>query len=392
MSISVLRGALLAALALSLLPGAGEAQSMLSSQGLGYVLEPADARGRALGGMLMGLPGTSLMPANPAEALTTPFISASVAFHQDHLTAQWRGSETSTEVARFPYVYATFPLGARAAVSLAFTTLLDQNWSAVTEDTLTLGGEPVPVVDHFVSTGGVSQLRLGGAYRLGESLLAGASLNLHTGSNERTQLREFPPAGHHLNHLATSRWLYSGVSGTAGARWSPHEAAVISASMTLGGTLRGAPTDTLQESRSYALPWEAAGGASVRVTPSVVLAAGGNYRAWSELDPALAEVGGARDAWSFGGGVELDAAPATQRSVPLRLGARTAALPFRLRGEAGAEEWLHETALTAGAGLRMAAGLARIDAGIERGTRGGSGAGLEESFWRFSLSAVISGR
>lgn len=387
-----LRGALTGGAAVLLLAGSGAAQSLLSTQGIGFVLEPADARGRALGGVLMGLPGPSLSPANPAEALTTSFISIAVSFQQDEFTSRWEGEESSHGAARFPFVYSAFPVGRNAALSIGFTSFLDQNWRVRGEDTLTLGGEPVAIVDHVLSTGGVSQLRLGGAYRFGGNLLAGVSLNLHTGSNERVQRRQFAAGGGHPAAISAARWNYSGLSGTLGARWTPHEAAVLSTSITLGGSLTGTPSDEVGESRSYDLPLEAAGGASVRVAPTVVLAAGGNYRGWSSLDDGLAEIGGARDTWTFGGGIELDPGTTTGRAIPLRLGARTSALPFRPGDASAGDGWLRESAVTAGAGLRVAAGLARVDAGVERGTRGGAGTGLEESFWRFSLSAVISGR
>jgi hypothetical protein len=75
--------------------------------------------------------------------------------------------------------------------------------------------------------------------------------------------------------------------------------------------------------------------------------------------------------------------------VPLRLGARYATLPFRWDAQS---DWGAERALTGGFGIYLAGGAARTDIGIERGTRGGSDFGVDESFWRLGVSLTVLGR
>ncbi|HYH82187.1 MAG TPA: hypothetical protein VEX86_20430, partial [Longimicrobium sp.] len=70
-------------------------------------------------------------------------------------------------------------------------------------------------------------------------------------------------------------------------------------------------------------------------------------------------------------------------------GARYGQLPFRWTGTA---EFPNERAVTAGFGLGFGGGAALIDASAERGWRGGSAAGVDEPYWRFSFSLQVLGR
>ena len=76
-------------------------------------------------------------------------------------------------------------------------------------------------------------------------------------------------------------------------------------------------------------------------------------------------------------------------ALPLRIGGRYEQLPFRWTSTA---EFPNERAVTAGLGFGFNGGAALIDASAERGWRGGTAAGVDEPYWRFSFSLSILGR
>jgi hypothetical protein len=133
------------------------------------------------------------------------------------------------------------------------------------------------------------------------------------------------------------------------------------------------------------------GGASGRVGSDFLVAVGGNWSSWSDLDASLVAQGGAQDSWSAHAGVEWDGIRFRNRSLPLRVGGRTGTLPFRWDATT-AREFGTEHAVTFGAGLVLANGAVNPDLSLDIGQRGGTSSGLDESFWRFGFSVKVLGR
>src|SRR5690606_12131889 len=134
-----------------------------------------------------------------------------------------------------------------------------------------------------------------------------------------------------------STWEYSGVGLTAGIRWSPTEDSGVAASVSYGGTLEAAPQDTIGARQEWNLPLTVQGAASGRIGQNTLVAIGGSWAGWAELDEALTDDGGARDTWSASAGVEWDGVTINQNPIPLRVGARTASLPFPWDAQSGEE-------------------------------------------------------
>ena len=77
------------------------------------------------------------------------------------------------------------------------------------------------------------------------------------------------------------------------------------------------------------------------------------------------------------------------RGMPLRVGWHRATLPFQILDDDATE-----SAFSFGAGLMLreredGVPLARVDVGIERGSRGA--AQVDESFWRSTVSVRVAG-
>jgi hypothetical protein len=382
-----------AALAAALAAAPSDAQSVLSSRGLGYPIEPLDARARGLGGVTVGLPEPSFSMINPAAPVGLPAPGFVVTFQPDQYDATAGTVATSGTTSRFPLLQAAFPVGGRFTGSIGYGAFLDQHWQVEQADSIDVTGGRVPVTDRFVSTGAVARFRVGAGYRATDRLALGIAADVLTGAVRDSSIRVL--GEDFIAATSGVTYRYSGIGVSAGARWTPSEALTLAAAVTGGGEITAKAADEDEdgerEEKSYARPLEVDAGASARIAQNAIVAASARWTGWSAANDELTLSGGARDALSASLGVEYEGVRVLGRPLPLRLGARYTQLPFRW-GLEGETEFPEERALSAGAGLRLAGGQARLDAAAERGERGGGSAGFEEPFWRFSFSVSVLGR
>ena len=377
----------LAALAFAVHAGGAQAQSVLSSRGLGYPIEPVDARARGLGGVALGLPEATFSLVNPAGPVGLATAAISVTFQPDQYDATAGTRATSGTTARFPTVQAVFQPRSRFTLSAGYGAFLDQNYRATNTDSVTLSTGRVAVEERFRSQGAIARFRGGIGYRAGPRLALGLALDAFTGAVRDTSQRMvegLTPA------TSANTVTYTGTGISAGMRWMPVEAFSVAAAVSGGGKLNASPDDSTVADKDYSLPVTVDLGASARVTGNVLLAASGRWAGWGAAADDITNRGGARDALNLSGGVEYDGLTLLGQTLPLRLGARVARLPFRWAGTDTA--FPDERALTAGIGARLGRGAAMLDAAVERGSRGGDAAGFEEPFWRGSLSVTLFAR
>lgn len=396
MSASIRRSVFALAALLAAVPaGEAAAQSLFSARGLGYTLEPLDARARGLGGVSTGLAGGRLSIVNPAEAAGLPAPGLVVTFQPDLYDSRVDGAETSGTTARFPLILAGFPIGRRVTATVGYGSFLDQNWQVEQTDSVLLSTGRVPVTDRFVSKGGIARFRAGAAYRLSDAFAVGLAADVFTGSVRDSVSRVIPEF---FAASSSATFTYGGVGVTGGVRWTPNEALSVAAAVSGGGGLtadvdivndEGDPLEGDGEEKSYSTPVSVDVGASARVTQNTVLAASGRWAGWSAVDEDFAEGQEARDAASASVGVEWEGLAWNRRVFPVRLGGRYTQLPFRW---AEGADFADERAVSAGLGARLAGGAALLDLAGERGWRGGEAAGVDESFWRFSVSLTLLGR
>jgi hypothetical protein len=373
--------------------GQADAQSALSLHGLGLPVEPMDARARALGGTAIGLSDGEISWVSPGSLFGLPAPAMVAAYQYDRFeTTGGVDPAVSGTTARFPFLFGAFPAGGRVVVFGGFGAFLDQNWRVATADTITFGSEDVPVIDISSSQGGVSRARLGATYLITEGLAVGGAIDLFTGSVDRVQGRVFP--GESNPACCRTSWNYQGQGFTGGVHWAPSPESGIALSASYGGKLEADPKIANAEPREYELPLMIRGGASARVGQNSLLAINGSWDGWSSLEGAEVADPGARDSWSVGGGLEWDGLRVRGNRLPLRLGARTADLPFRWQpGASGATaDFADERAITGGAGLLLGAGTVRGDVSFEKGTRSGGASDFGESFWRVGFSIRVLGR
>lgn len=387
-------GAAALAAALTLAAGPAHAQSLLSARGLGYPMDALDARALGLGGLTTGLAEPHFSLINPAASAGIPSAGLTVTFQGDGVAATAAGEEQDFTTSRFPAIQAVFPFGTRFVGSIGYASYLDQNWAAERADSITLAGVRRGVTDRFVSRGGTARFRAGAAYRVARRLDVGVGLDLYTGSLRDSTTRfisgiDSTTAGSSV--ASGSGYEWQGVGYSAGARWRGN-ALSISAAVSAGSDLEAEPQDSGRVGKSYGMPLRVDAGASARITQRALAAVSVRWTQWSAADDALGTAGEseeARDVMQVAGGVEYDGLRFLGRPMPVRAGGRFTQLPFRWDADS---EFADERAVTAGAGLVFGGGAAAIELSGERGWRGGDAAGLDEQFWRVSLSLSLLGR
>jgi hypothetical protein len=382
------------ALALFVVPGPTLAQSILGTQGLGFPLEPMDARSRALGSVGTGLFGGSLTPLDPAASTGLLIPTANLTLQPYWSDGAMNGEVVEGQGMRFPLLGLTYPVGAlNGMVSLTYGGYMDQRWEVSVQDTEEVAGQTILLTNLYRSEGGISTLRLGWAQRVGRTLALSVGVGYHTGSVTRTYLRAFDSISVGTSQIKAfsdgGKWKYGGPTGSLGAVWDPVELLRLSGSLTWHGTLEAEPSDaTKGMAANYELPLEYRVGASGVLTPRLSLTVGMSYSDWAPSPEGLEQGAVVGSVMSFGGGLEWQGSWIGSRTLPLRLGFRRSDLPFKLDGEDPTE-----TVFSGGLGLNLTQAdqfvLAGIDFGLEKGNR--ETANFSEDFWRGTITFRVSG-
>ncbi len=387
-----MRRAWIAGLVLAATAGPLGAQSLFNAAGIGLPMEAVDGRARALGSLGLGLPGTSLLPADPASParLLVPgglmVVQPSwVDLTRDGVTGHryFRGS-------RFPLFAASYPLF-RGMASVQATSVLDQAYGGERTLTVDFAGTPVQAVDRFNQNGAVSALSAGYARMVSPSTSVGVTVGRYAGSVLRTLERTFTDStivNQVIPYRSGGSWSYSGYHITAGVSTDAAPFLRVAASATYSTELEADPVGgTAGAERRFHIPLQLRLGASSQLAPGLTLAASASYADWSDTQGDL--LGGeAGAATSLGAGLELTQARFFGRTTPLRLGFRRRGLPFALEGGGALEQ-----TFSGGFGLALNQTneivLAALDVGVEKGNR--TTGSYREDFWRATLSLRVSG-
>jgi hypothetical protein len=380
------------------LPLGAQAQSLFGTQGLGVPLLGVDARARALGLNGVGLLGLSTSLLNPAEQGGIFRRGVSAAFQPWGGSVELNGEDGDVSGTRFPVIAAFYPMR-RFTFTLGYSGLLDQSWAIVAERENIFGADTVGITDVLRSSGGISEAKVGAAYYVNDRLSVGASAGFHTGNVIRSITRSYEDSVF-VPFESVDTWKYSGPTASFGVRWDPVPQLRIGAGIVWSGELKATPDSGTAGTHTYDMPLRIHAGASGQVAPRLMLAVSGSFASYgsgSYTAPGASAVTLARNTSEFGAGLEWSELRTGTRIFPLRLGVRSAKLPFYNQGETPATEF----AVSGGVGLRLVEDdfgpLAVADVGFERGTRDGwegtsSVDGLSEKFWRVTVSVSLFGR
>lgn len=340
--------------------------SVFGIRGLGILGRPHSAQSAAAGG------GFALFDAaggvNPAALSRWRGVAGWAVGSPSRRRVETAGGEASLTSTRFPLIGFSTVVGQRLFVGVAISDYLDRTWSVRSTLDTTLRGSPVQITDKSKSIGGVSDLRLGAAYRLSSTLAIGAGFHVLTGSTRLEVTREFDNAAYqNFRDLAVTD--FSGVGFSAGALATVRPNLVLGGSLRVSSSLRAKRTSG--QRASVALPIELGLGANYTPVPGVAVASSVGYATWSRAADDLVAAGQARsrNVWSLGAGLEVETIRFGAARLPLRVGYRWRQLPFPSLGSAGIPAPLGEHAVSGGFGLSLAGGRTTVDASVERGTR-----------------------
>lgn len=358
----------LAALAALALTASARAQdSQFGIRGLGTPGRWESVRARATGGAFA--PFDPFSPLLEASAADIRRVSAGVT-----AATSWRsldfGSETSSvRASRFPAFVIAGPISRRLVLAGGFSTYLDRSFGIVTRDTIDVRGAPEPVTDEVTSDGAIADLRVALAARVHDRLALGFALHGLTGSTRVTAVRRFDDSTTYRTSTARDEIAYHGLGGSASAVFDLKAdlrlAAWVRSDTRLRADIRGRTVATDD------LPFAFGGGVRWRPGTEAVVAAAVAWRYWAGAAP------NAHDTFNWSVGTELGSL-----TSPIRFGVRGGQLAFGAGAKAPTE-----FGISAGLGKQFSGGRGRLDFGLERLER--KGTGLTERVWTFLLGLTV---
>jgi len=357
----VIRSAALAAAVSACWVQVAPADSVFGIRGLGLLGRPVSARAAATGGAF-GLfdPATPLNPAALGLWRVTSGWAVGAATQRRFDDGTASASLGST---RFPLFGFASPVGRRLVLAVTVGEYLDRTWATRDSGVTTLRDTAVSFVDQARSVGGVSDLRLGAAYRASDRLLVGIGLHALAGSTNLTVTRTFSSVAFtNFSDLAVTDFTGTGLS--VGAQMRVSSKFVVSGMARVNSRLKAA--STAGATVRVAMPYEIAGAVALSPAAGISLSASVGLQTWARAAGSLEAAGQprSRDVRNVSVGGEVDRLRLGGRTVPVRFGYRWRELPFPLDGAS-----LAEHALGGGLGLTLAGGRATVDLGLEVGDR-----------------------
>ncbi len=322
----------LAALLAVAAPATAAGQSFLGFRSLGYPVLASDGRTAGVGNLGIGLAGTGLSASDPAAAARLALPTISLTMQPTWGTFDIGDESGSTNTTRFPLIAIGFPFPqARGVATVSLAGYMEQRWAGERTGTIDLGGRQVHVEDSFETNGGASVARLGWSQRVGWGVSVGVTAGAYVGRLEQFFDRALdtlavPPDVR--DFYEERRWRYGGYNFAAGLSLDPHELIHLAGTVEWSGDItEHARPGTVGEGR-YSVPLRFSGGATARLTPRLSVNGSVLYQDWSAAsgfpDGALSTL-----TLSYGGGVEWAAVRQETRSLPVRVGYRRVAPPFR---------------------------------------------------------------
>jgi hypothetical protein len=340
--------------------------SQFGIRGLGTPGKWESVRSRATGGAFA--PFDALSPLLDASLADLRRTTAGVTGGTSWRSVETGSEEASLRASRFPALVLAGPLSSRLVIGGGFATYLDRSFGVTTRDTIDLRGNPEPVSDEVRSDGAITDLRVALAARLRPSLAVGAGLHLLTGSTRVVAIRRFDDSVTYRTSIARDEVAYEGMGGSLSALFD------LNADLRLAGWVRS-DTKLRADVRGITtaeddLPFSYGGGARWRAGSQAAFAGAVAWRKWEGAGP------NSHNTFNWSLGAELG-----PFASPVRIGVRGGQLAF------GVGETPTEFGFAAGLGRQFSRGRGRLDIGVERLAR--KGTGLTERVWTLLLGLTV---
>jgi hypothetical protein len=345
--------------------------SQFGIRGLGTPGKWESVRARTTGGAFA--PFDAFSPLLDASLADVRRMSASVAGGESWRTVDpTGGTQSALRGTRFPALVIAGPVSSRLVVGGGFATYLDRTFGVTIKDTILLRGVRQPITDVITSDGSVADLRLAAAARIWTRLAVGLGFHLLTGSTNVAATRTFADTANYHASTARDQVAYSGAGGSASLLFD------VSRDLRVAGWFRSdskLKADIAgREVAQNDLPLTYGTGVQWRAGAQAQLAATVTWRNWATVASATDSTVHNTVNWSIG--AELGSP-----SSPFRFGARGGQLPF------GVGKTPTEVGYSAGLGRQFSGGRGRLDLGLERLER--KGTGLTERVWTVLVGLTV---
>jgi hypothetical protein len=342
--------------------------SQFGIQGLGTPGKQESVRSRSAGGAFA--PFDAFSPLMDASLADVRRLSGSMTGATSWRSVPDSTSEVTLRGTRFPAFVIAGPILRRLTLGGGFGTYLDRSYGIRTTDTIDIRGQQEVVHDQITSDGGVTDVRVAAGLRVGRALAVGAGIHLLTGSSRVIARRVFDDTSEYRISTSRDEVAYEGLGASFSALLDLGRDLRLAGWYRADSKLRADLNGVTKAENDLPVSY----GGAVLWSPGsqAVLAGSASWQTWSTAGTSVASY----DTFNWSVGAELGSV-----GSPFRLGARGGQLPF------GANGAPTETGFSAGLGRQFAAGRGRIDIGVERLERTGSG--LSESVWTLLLGVTV---
>lgn len=345
--------------------------SQFGIRGLGTPGKWESVRARSTGGAFAPFdPFSPLLDASLADVRRT---SASITGGGSWRTVEPTGGTSATlRSTRFPALVIAGPVSRRIVLGGGFATYLDRTFGVTIRDTITLRGVPEPITDQINSDGAVSDLRFAAAARVQSRIAVGLGFHLLTGSTNVAAIRTFADTINYHTSTVKDEVSYSGWGGSASLLLDVTRDVRVAGWLRSDSKLRGDIAGrTVAENN---LPHTYGAGVEWRAGAQATLAGTVTWGNWGSV--ASPPDSNTHDTFNWSLGAEIG-----PFSSPLRVGVRGGQLPF------GVGKTPTEVGYSAGLGRQFSGGRGRLDIGLERLDR--KGTGLSERVWTFLVGLTV---
>lgn len=390
---SMITGVVVVAGALVLAATEARGQGNVSTQGYGYPPGHLGTRAQGSGGAIAEFDEES--PVNPSALIGWNNPGVHVQYDPEFRRVRLASGPRipNTTISRFPVIIAAIPFSSRGAVGVSIATMLDRTFLTTSTNRRLIGAESLYVTERFRAAGGMNDVRLGGAYRLGRFVTVGVAGHAITGESRLTQAAAFNRQRPSGGTIASDSGFvtygqdvtlgFSGVAFSAGAQIQPTKTLGVALSGRYGGNIR--TTRQVESGDSVVTRAEVPDrwGVGVRYQgiAGTLLAAGVQWDGWSALQ-SLGVDAVARDAYTYSLGAETAGPRVLGTVVTLRGGVRLRTLPYEALGEQ-----VRERAITGGFGIPVAFNRAQIGVSVQHAARTAGDA--QETGWTFGFGLTV---
>jgi hypothetical protein len=361
-------------------PAAAHAQGSVGTQGFGYPLGQLSTRADGTAGA--SSPFDAESPLNPAALVRVGASVLHVQYSPEFRTVRVGGATERTTFSRFPLIVAAVPVGARTALGLAASTLLDRSFATTTNVPQQVADTIVQTRQTRRSTGGITDVRVSAARALTPRFSVGLAVHGYTGEN-RVTVRLADDSARFVAFDDSVRLNYGGLAASAGVDWRVSRTFAVAGSYKRGGTLRVRDESTDELLGEGKVPDRLGGGMLYEGIAGTALVASAGWQRWSAMNALTPSSPRARDALDVSVGAEARGPRFWQGSIAFRAGAAWRELPFPVAGEGDADE----LSLALGAGIPLAYNRATLDLSARRASR--SAGDARETGWMLGIGLSV---